>query len=851
MNLRNLFSSVIFLCILFTILPAHAQQTRIKGVVSDAETQEKVPFATVAIYKPESTVPLDGITTDLEGFFMIAGMQPGQYRVAVSFIGYETSEADIEIRIGEREKDLGIISLQPIQLQLQEAEVRAMARSSVNRLDRVSYRAEDFETARGGTASELLGRLPSLTISPDGDISLRGTTDFVVYLNGRPTQLEPSVLLAQIPASSIIGVDIITVPTAGFDAQGKGGIINITTKAQLDAGLSVSANGTLGGAPWGNRTDRITGYSLRDDRYGGALNMIYAKNAWILQGGLNYSERHVNSDRRGVARIRVPGTETYKHMIASGMKPEWYENFAAHFGFDKNLSSSSQIAGSYYFGKRTEGRIANYLYNNFFGDINQNPVSGIPPQEEFTFNPNKGIRTGSFNTISLDYSLKPSDRQALSLSSVYEYSILTHDVDNPNIIFHPENNLAGEKILHYRQQDRTPLHGFRFSADYTYQLANNHILSLGFQPQLVNISGGFNYDTLGIANNQWGTYNAMENDVELHRFIYAGYFDYAGQINRLSFKAGMRMEYTDQTLEIENPDYFSLFERPAQREFTTNQPDWFPSLHMAYPLSDNHRIHLAASRRISRAPVKNMAPFLYRRHLEVYVVGDPQLKPEYINTAELTYTRNIGEQQISVTGFYRDVTDAVFRVNTVFNEELILIRTFTNAGQTRSLGAELNANFEWGSQAKFYLGASLYDFRLEADIFGYREVHRSTSWNLKGNTNLLLTRDLRFVADFNIRSAEVTAQGSNKMRYIANAAMVYTPGQLGGWSFNLRALNILNSNTTGISTRAYNNEGIQIFYQETDFYWYGPIAELTISYRFNWRNQTGMRERGSFGRDEF
>lgn len=311
------------------------------------------------------------------------------------------------------------------------------------------------------------------------------------------------------------------------------------------------------------------------------------------------------------------------------------------------------------------------------------------------------------------------------------------------------------------------------------------------------------------------------------------------------------MEYTDQTLEIENPDYFSLFERPAQREFTTNQPDWFPSLHMAYPLSDNHRIHLAASRRISRAPVKNMAPFLYRRHLEVYVVGDPQLKPEYINTAELTYTRNIGEQQISVTGFYRDVTDAVFRVNTVFNEELILIRTFTNAGQTRSLGAELNANFEWGSQAKFYLGASLYDFRLEADIFGYREVHRSTSWNLKGNTNLLLTRDLRFVADFNIRSAEVTAQGSNKMRYIANAAMVYTPGQLGGWSFNLRALNILNSNTTGISTRAYNNEGIQIFYQDTDFYWYGPIAELTISYRFNWRNQTGMRERGSFGRDEF
>jgi len=246
-----------------------------------------------------------------------------------------------------------------------------------------------------------------------------------------------------------------------------------------------------------------------------------------------------------------------------------------------------------------------------------------------------------------------------------------------------------------------------------------------------------------------------------------------------------------------------------------------------------------------------MAPFLYRRHLEVYVVGDPELKPEYINTVELTYSKNIGEQQVSLTGFYREVNDAVFRVNTVYEEELILIRTFTNAGHTESLGGEINANFELGKKAKLYLGASLYHFQLEADIFGYREDHRSTNWTLKGNTNLMVSRQLRFVADFNIRSAEVTAQGSNKMRYLANAALIYNPERLKAWSFNLRALNILNSNTNGISTRAYNSESIQIFYQDTDFNWYGPIAELTISYQFNWRNQTKARTESSFGKDEF
>lgn len=115
----------------------------------------------------------------------------------------------------------------------------------------------------------------------------------------------------------------------------------------------------------------------------------------------------------------------------------------------------------------------------------------------------------------------------------------------------------------------------------------------------------------------------------------------------------------------------------------------------------------------------------------------------------------------------------------------------------------------------------------------------------------MISKQLRFTADFNIRSAEVTAQGRDKMRYMANAALVFNPAKAEAWTFNLRALNILNSNTRGVSTRAYNSEGIQIFYQDTDFYWYGPVAELTVSYQFNWRSQAGTRTESSFGKDEF
>jgi outer membrane receptor protein involved in Fe transport len=844
-------TAMLILATAFTVSAIYAQNSLITGIVTDAQTREKVPFSTVALFENNSTIPLDGTTTNLEGHFVLKNVQAGDYRLEVSFIGYNTSEIPLQLASGQKELNLGEITLTPSVVQLEALEVTAMARSAVNRLDRVSYRAGDFETARGGTAAELLNRLPSLYVSPDGEVSVRGTTDFIVYLNGRPTQLEPSMLLAQIPASSIIGIDIITVPTAGFDAQGKGGIINIITKTDAIQGLSVSASGTLGGAPWGNRSDDISGYQLKDDRYGGALSVVYARKDWVLQSGLNYSKRHVNSERSGVARILVPGSNVYKHMIASGLKPEWYDNLAANVGFEKKLSSRSQLSGSYFYGLRTEGRIANYLYHNFFADINQNPLPEVPVNEDFTFNPNTGIRDGAFNTFNFDYSLQPNDDSKIGLGAVYEYSILTHDIDNPNITYDNTLGILGDKILHYKQKDETPLHGFRLSADYTRKLKSGYSISAGLQPQFVNISGSFDYDTLGLANDQWGAYTSLENEIELNRFIYAGYADLAGKINKLNFKAGLRLEYTDQTLEIENPDYFSLFERPSQKRFETNKLDWFPSLHANYSFSEKGNLSFAASRRISRAPVKNMAPFLYRRHLEVYVVGDPELKPEYINTFELTFSNYIGEQQISVTGFYREVTDAVFRVNTVFEDELILIRTFTNAGQTQSLGGEVNANFELGKRAKFYLGASLYSFWLQADIFGYREDHRSTNWNLKGNGNLMLSKQLRFVADFNIRSAEVTAQGTNEMRYLANAALVFNPEKLKAWTFNLRALNILNSNTNGISARAYNSEGVQIFYQDTEFYWYGPVAELTVSYQFNWRNQTRSKTESSFGKEEF
>lgn len=843
--------SITLIISLISVISVLAQNGSIEGKVQDAESNDGIPFATIALYKSGSEVPVTGVSTDYDGNFNLSGIAYGSYHLAVSFIGYTAIELpNVEVSRALSKVNLGTINLTPSATQLEGVEVSAMARTVANRLDRRTYRAEDFKTTRGGNAADVLNRLPSVSVSPEGDVFVRGTTDFMVYLNGRPTQLEPSVLLAQISAGSIESIDVITVPSAQFDAQGKGGIINITTKTSGLEGFSLSANGLLGGAPWGHRTDRFTGYNLNDNRYGGGLNLVYANNGWVFYGGLNYNWRDANSSRTGDARILDPNNGSYKHMVASGMKPEWYENISSSLGFDAKLSSKSNFSASYYYGKRTEWRQAFYMYNIFTADKDKNPIDGVSTNEQWTFNPNEGVRTGSFHTANADYSYSFNESTKLSLSGLYEFSVLTHDVDNPNIEYNPTTEILGAHLLHYRQSDSTPLKGLRFSVDLIKKFDNGNILSLGAQPQFFTIEGGLKYDTLNVGTNSWGAYTDLENEVDLTRAIYAGYVDYSGTLGKLNYKAGLRLEYTDQVLKIDNPDYFTLFDRQTIARNEQQKLDWFPSLHGSYSISERDNVMFAASRRISRSPVKNMAPFLYRRHLEVYVVGDPELKPEYINNVELSYGKSIGKQRLNLTGFYRGVTNAVFRVNTVFEDELVLIRTFTNSGNTQSIGAELNANLELGKRIKMFVGGSLYDYRISADIFGYREEHHGLAWSVKGNANVLLARGLRFSADFDVKSAVATAQGRNELGYIANAALSYNPSNLQGWTFNLRGLNLLNSNTNELNTRAYNQSGVQIFYQDTEFYWYGPIVELGISYNLNWKGQTKKAD-SEFGRSEF
>ena len=842
---------VFFISLIIGLSNIFAQTGSITGVVVDNVTQENIPFANVIGILMEDTNNMNGTISNVDGTFKLENLTFGNYQVLISFIGYETDTIrNIYIDEQNQQVNIGETSLSTLSYALDEVEVNVMVPTTVTHLDRVTYNTKDFQTTKGGNADDLLLKLPSVSIDQNGIISVRGTSDFMVYLNGKPTNMETSTVLSQIKAANIESIDIITIPSARYDAQGKGGIINISTQKSGEKGLSVSVNGKIGGAPWADYTHQISNHYISDNRVGGGLNFIYNKDKLSLYGGISYNEKNVNGKREGFASL-LQDDGSYYHMVPVGPRIQWSQDYTGNVTLDYELNNNSVISASYIYGRSTTGRYALYNYHTFFGDVDKNPISSIPEDDIWIYNPNQKMRFGIFNTAIIEYSKKFDDGSDLKASGVYEHSDLRNEIDNKQYMLDPLTGLAGDIEKHFAQTDRTPLDGFRLSIDYTKKLNNGHTLNLGIQPQFFQISGAFSFDTLDVINNLWGDYQYFENSIDLKRGVYAGYADYEGSLGRFTFIAGLRLEYTDQEIDIENPDYFTIFDRIKKSNYQENKLDWFPSIHLNFDISENNKVSLAFSRRITRPPLINMTPFLYREHFEVYVVGDPTLEPEYHTNLELALNREGQSSTVNLVGFYRGTENAVFRVNTVYMEENTLIRSYTNSANTQAVGVELNTNFLVGSIAKFFLSSSLYNFRVRADIFGYQENNRSTNWSLKGNANFNITESLKFTADIDLRSATITAQGIDKMFYMANASLNYTPKKLTGWEFTLKALDILKSNITTVTTRAFNSDGEKLFLQESVYDLNGPILELNVSYAFNMQGKSSKKVDSTIGKEQF
>lgn len=823
---------------------AVAQSAQITGTVSDPTGEQALEFASLSLFSlPDSTLA-NGTLTDTTGRFQLEKIPAGRYYLKVRFLGYQEKTVSAISLVNRQSLDVGIIQLTPSQLLLDEVEISGRKATSYQKADRQVYAADQFRNAQGGSATDVLGNLPAISVNAAGEITVRGATGFVVMINGKQIQTDPAVILNQLPANAIENIEIITSPSAKFDPDGKAGIINIITRKGATDGFYLMGN-LQGGLPPIERY----GNAETSKRFGGDLTVNYKEGKWDLSAGVDYRRDDIGGRRIGYVNTYEDGILT--EFPSYGERSFDRESYSGRFSAIFTPTEKQTIGASFLAGKRTQYRAADILYDNqqrslvppdellnpeaYWDLYNQtgDVFGGGQPISSLTFfNENLRVRKGDFFIAALDYAFELTDKSSLKLAALYERTILGGPTDNVSLDW---PNTADTLQQQFNDNDN-PLDGLRLNADYSQKLGEITWES-GYQFRYLRHPGDFEYLERDFKTDAWVPNPEFTNRIELRRAIHSLYSQMSGTWEGLEYNAGLRLEFTDREVDTAEPDTTYLLDLWSL----------FPSLNLRYKLGKDWFVKTGYSRRIGRTTTFKMTPFPEREHSETLEQGDAELLPELIDVVELGMQKNVGDNNFFITGYYRHVRDVINRVNTIYNDT-ILNRIYTNAGNAQAWGVEGGATVYPVKGWSLYAGANVYSYRIKGDLFGDAINTANTIYSINANTTVQLIPTMSMQAGFSYLSRRITAQGVDSRFYNPNLTLRKT-----FWDKKIAAtlqwryidMGLLNSNEQRITTVRDD------FYTTTNYVYEVDVLMIGISYQLNQPSKKMKFIKSEFGDKEF
>ncbi|WP_226789104.1 TonB-dependent receptor [Polaribacter porphyrae] len=397
---------------------------QLTGKIIDANDATPLEYATVALYKKSPKKLITGVITDSNGVFSFDKLKKGNYSIEVSFIGYQPKKVQNIVFSGTK-KDLGILKLS-LGNSLNEVVIKSERAAVVSRIDKQVFDATKFQNSQGGTGTDVIKNLPSVSINGTGDIAVRGTTGFVILLNGKPVQGNPATILNQLPANAIDKVEVITAPSAKYDPEGKAGILNIFTKKGALNGTFAQINTRIG-------VPSIEDYNNSESakRYGIDATYNYRKDKWNFSLGASYQRNDKSGRREG--DVFTIQNDIKTSFPSDGERSFDEENFSGNITLDYTPNENNEFSLGFFAGKRSKDRRADIVYfdNNAVQPANSN-------NRLYTFqyfNENLRIRKSDFALGSFDYAHKFADESKLSASFLYEYTLLGGPTTNRNLGF--------------------------------------------------------------------------------------------------------------------------------------------------------------------------------------------------------------------------------------------------------------------------------------------------------------------------------------------------------------------------------------------------------------------------------
>lgn len=811
MKFYNGYVIILFLShFLFSIHGLKAQNettgnNKLSGRVLDGVTKQPLDFVNITLFTAKDSVPVTGGISNIEGLFSISNIPRGGFYARLKFIGFEEKIiSDIQFKGNSEHQKLGDILLENADNELSEVVVEAEQKMLETSIDKKVFNVEEDLSTRGGTANDVLSNVPSIDIDQDGQISLRGNSNVTVLIDGRPSSLSGSsrgAILDAIPAASIERVEVVTNPSAKYDPDGMSGIINIVLKKNKLRGFNGNIDGTYG---TGNNYTTAVGVNLRNDKFN-----VFANYSYRYYDGY----RNFFSDRE---RELAFGTEF--------LSQERYgrDNNNGHTGkagFDYRIKDNHIIGmsatGSY--NKRTrDGLLSNTLYLNGVKDSVWQRNSSEPRTSQsfdlnlnyqWTFKEKKGEMIADFNqswgknTVKgyydeydlMEWTTNPARMEQLDNPTMNTvFSGLVDIVRNFKNAIRLE---TGAKAI-VNTDDRT-----QFREIYDFETAD-------FYPD-TNINNRF----------------------KLTEQIYAVYGIFGHQVKKFKYQLGIRLEQA-----LVRPELITTGEK-----FKNDYFSFFPSAHLAYELKKKGELFLSYSRRINRPSSWNLNPFTEYSDPFNLRMGNPALKPEYINSFEVGYNKSWKKLTVNATGYYRHSTDVIQRVRTYYPDGTAAT-VFDNLDKTMNYGVEgimIYRPWDW--------------WRTNFSTNVYQSFLITSNPELQNNSGLNWGFKLSSAIDFWKKTTTFQLNYRyNAPRVVPQGLVQYKPAI--DLSLQRQFLDKKLSVTLRISD-VFDWQGFymlvenQNVWQESEYKWQSRRLFLTVSYRFG-KLEVGndsRRRRGSSG----
>lgn len=791
---------ILFIILSFILaFPAFAEPSAsVKGTIVDANSQTPLDFVNVAIFKKGSEKPIIGVVSDKNGTFVIPTVASGNYTLRISFVGYNTVKQ--EFSMTGNAINLGQIKLEENSKKLKEVEVVGQGSTMKFEVDKKVFSVDQNIAAAGGSASEVLQNIPSVTVDNEGNVALRNSSAVEVWINGKPSGLTAEnrgQILQQMPAESIESVEVMTNPSAKFKAEGSAGIINLVLKKNRKAGYygSLSAGAM---------------YNTDANKLGGTLGTNFSYSSQKLDANINIGYRGMNmpsggwSDRKSLLNADTVNLHQNSNNLRSMSGLFTRLSLDYHIN-DKNTLS---LSGFGMMGRGSSTNNIDYLLTN----INNNNDT----LKNYLRN-TQGIGSRNHMHSNLDFQ-HDFDKKGSNIIVSLGYS--SHLMSDSSRYKQTDNMNSGFLSSDLSQAGSGSSNEYEFKVDFTKKFSENSKLEAGWESNLehqLSNASGYDFKTAKVIDSYYNKFDYTEQN-------HAAYVTYGNRFDKLSVQAGLRGEYYSKQFT-----YTTLL-RPQEILNPTGYPKLFPSLYISYSLPKSNEIQLNVTSRVNRPRGMQINPYKNYSDSTNISYGNPDLAPENSYAYEFNYIKTWENHSLSSSAYYRYTNDVIQGIS--FMQNGIMNSTSANLAKQQNSGLELVAKDRLFQVLNLTSSLNIYYSKLDSASYIKNNVvlartpqQELFSWNARVMANFALSKTFfgQVTAEYN--APQLIAQGKEMANFAVDLGLRKT-----FWdkkiNLNLMVRDLFDSRRRQAITYGQG-------YSQTSYsYWGGRMIGLTATYNF-------------------